>query len=94
MSDNLQELSLEEMDEVGGGLIFLGTSMVLGSLFWTKVAVNGAIAATGTGVLLSEASKGATKKKSYPSGGFGSDRRIKREVRKEGHIDALGLDVY
>jgi hypothetical protein len=83
----LVEVTPQECDRIGGGvapwvLIIRGIHLI------TTAAGTAAKAAKyGQG-------KGKDKKPSYPSGGMGSDIRLKSDIRIEGHLPHLDLTVY
>jgi hypothetical protein len=109
---HLQELTSEEADNVGGGVVLLGTSMTLAvsgfgyvtgpigimvsllvlfeSLGWMATVVN----ANGPGSTIDQVTGGGGSSGSVNGGGFGSDIRLKQDIKVEGHIDHLDVTVY
>jgi len=83
-----EELSLEECEEVGGGILW---TAVLGAII---TAINGGIAAGEAVDMLGDQTSSGGGGVSYPTGGFGSDIRLKTDIKEEGRIEHLGLTVY
>lgn len=89
MSDNdMRELSINECDQVGGGLVYIGVIY----------AIKAAMVAAKLGISFGEAihllGKNSTITVSDNNIGGGSDRRIKQDVKEEGRIAHLDLTVY
>ncbi|MBF9046699.1 hypothetical protein LSUCC0031_06165 [Rhodobacterales bacterium LSUCC0031] len=100
-SDGLVELSPAQCETVAGGAFQL-----LGMLVATKIAIlaKGALiknaAKRGRGTVQPATAHGhsrrasAKKVRNAMSGGFGSDIRIKTDVRVEGHLSSHALTIY
>lgn len=93
----VRELSMEECDQVGGGVIVIGLAtgiyMATGTIAGVKLIATAATAAAALAAWWHSANL-QTKPVSYPTGGFGSDRRIKQDIRAEGEIADLNLMSY
>jgi hypothetical protein len=90
MSDNdMRELSINECDQVGGGLVGISAA-----LYMIKVAIVAAKLGISIGQAIALLGKNTTITVSNNNTGFGSDRRIKQDVKEEGRIAHLDLTVY
>jgi hypothetical protein len=100
----MRELTLEECDQVSGGVVLLGVSIGISSLVALKIGINVGSSMAGIIAILDnnglynrdslEQIAGSTQHAHSNGGGFGSDRRIKTDVQLVGHLDHLELDVY
>jgi len=90
----IEELNLDEMDEVSGGIfpaLVFGGYAALGALI---TIINGGVAAGKVVELVDDLDEASDRPPISSGGGFGSDIRLKQAVSHEGRISSLDVDVY